>query len=99
MINEHGILPHVAFFSTVMLALAGIILRSTDSTFRRVNDELLHICSRVSQGLGAPHVAPFVVVEPARELGKEPCSFIIYKDPSKVPAKYYERLGLTKPSA
>ncbi len=45
------------------------------------------------------HGAPFVVVEPARELGKEPCSFIIYKDPSKVPAKYYERLGLTKPSA
>ena len=47
----------------------------------------------------ATHGAPFVVVEPARELGKEPCSFIIYKDPSKVPAKYYERLGLTKPSA
>ncbi len=41
--------------------------------------------------------APFVVVEPAREIGKEPCSFIIYKDPSEVPAKYYERLGLRKP--
>lgn len=43
--------------------------------------------------------APFVVVEPAREIGKEPCSFIIYKDPAKIPAKYYERLGLQKPSA
>ena len=43
--------------------------------------------------------APFVVVEPAAVLGKEHCSFIIYKDPSKVPAKYYERLGLKKPEA
>lgn len=43
--------------------------------------------------------APFVVVEPAAVLGKEHCSFIIYKDPSKVPAKYYERLGLKKPDA
>lgn len=41
--------------------------------------------------------APFVVVEPAAQLGKEHCSFIIYKDRSKVPAKYYERLGLKKP--
>ncbi|MCS6926241.1 MAG: hypothetical protein NZ578_10130 [Candidatus Binatia bacterium] len=41
--------------------------------------------------------APFVVVEPAAVLGKEHCSFIIYKDRSKVPAKYYERLGLRKP--
>jgi hypothetical protein len=32
-------------------------------------------------------------------LGKEHCSFVIYKDPSKVPAKYYERLGLKKPPA
>lgn len=43
------------------------------------------------------HGAPFVVVEPAHELGKEHCNFIIYKDRSKVPAKYYERLGLKKP--
>jgi hypothetical protein len=41
--------------------------------------------------------SPFVVVEPAAVLGKEHCSFIIYKDKSKVPAKYYERLGLKKP--
>ncbi len=43
------------------------------------------------------HGAPFVVVEPAHEIGKEHCNFIIYKDRSKVPAKYYERLGLKKP--
>ncbi len=42
--------------------------------------------------------SPFVVVEPSKDLGKTPCSFIIYKDPEKVPAKYYERLGLTKPA-
>jgi hypothetical protein len=41
--------------------------------------------------------APFVVVEPGEKLGKDPCSFIIYKDPAKVPEKYYERLGLKKP--
>ncbi|MGH7841802.1 MAG: hypothetical protein ACREQD_13310 [Candidatus Binataceae bacterium] len=45
------------------------------------------------------HGAPFVVVEPAHELGKQHCNFIIYKDRSKVPAKYYERLGLKKPAA
>jgi hypothetical protein len=43
------------------------------------------------------HGAPFVVIEPARELGKQHCNFIIYKGQSKVPAKYYERLGLKKP--
>ena len=32
------------------------------------------------------------------EIGKQHCNFIIYnKDRSKVPAKYYERLGLKKP--
>ncbi|MGH7985746.1 MAG: hypothetical protein ACREQX_05600 [Candidatus Binataceae bacterium] len=43
------------------------------------------------------HGAPFMVVEPAHVLGKEHCRFLIYKDRSKVPAKYYERLGLKKP--
>lgn len=43
------------------------------------------------------HGAPFVVIEPAHEIGKQHCNFIIYKDRSKVPAKYYERLGLKKP--
>jgi hypothetical protein len=45
------------------------------------------------------HGAPFMVVEPAHELGKQHCNFIIYKDKSKVPEKYYERLGLKKPAA
>jgi hypothetical protein len=45
------------------------------------------------------HGAPFVVVEPAHEIGKQHCNFIIYKDKSKVPVKYYERLGLKKPQA
>lgn len=42
--------------------------------------------------------APFVVVEPAAVLGKEHCSFVVYKDPDKIPARYWERLGKTKPS-
>jgi hypothetical protein len=42
--------------------------------------------------------APFVVVDPAATIGKEPCSFVIYKDPSKIPARYWERLGKSKPS-
>lgn len=40
---------------------------------------------------------PFIVVEPAAKLGAEHCSVLIYKDPKKVPAKYYERLGKKKP--
>jgi len=37
------------------------------------------------------HGAPFVVIEPAHEIGKQHCNFIIYKDKSKIPAKYYAR--------
>jgi hypothetical protein len=44
------------------------------------------------------HGYPSVVIEPGKELGRDPCSFIIYKDPKKIPRKYYERLGLKKPS-
>ena len=40
---------------------------------------------------------PFVVVEPAAEIGKEHCSLMIYKDPKAVPVKFYERIGLKKP--
>jgi hypothetical protein len=40
---------------------------------------------------------PFVVVEPAAKLGKDYCTMVVYKDPDKLPAKYYERLGLKKP--
>ena len=36
---------------------------------------------------------PFVVVEPAKEIGKEHRSFICYKKDSYVPKKYYERLS------
>jgi hypothetical protein len=42
--------------------------------------------------------APFMVVEPASRLGHEPCSFFLYKDPAKVPAHYFERVGKTKPN-
>lgn len=41
---------------------------------------------------------PFVIVEPAEKLGKEYCRMVVYKDPDKIPAKYYERLGLKKPA-
>ena len=41
---------------------------------------------------------PFVVVEPAQKLGKDYCSMVVYKDPDKIPAKYYERIGLEKPA-
>ena len=41
---------------------------------------------------------PFVVVEPAAKLGREYCSLIVYKDPEKVPLKYYERIGMKKPA-
>ena len=42
--------------------------------------------------------SPFVVVEPAEKLGKEFCRMIVYKDSDKIPTKYYERLGLKKPT-
>lgn len=41
---------------------------------------------------------PFLVVEPAHEIGAEHCTMIVYKDKDKIPAKYYERLGLKKPA-
>ena len=44
------------------------------------------------------HGAPFAVVEPAAKLGKDYCRMVCYKDPAKVPAKYYERIGKTKPA-
>ena len=43
--------------------------------------------------------SPFVVVEPAHDLKREHCRFLIYKDPENVPEKYSERLGRKKPSA
>ncbi|MGR8918409.1 MAG: hypothetical protein ACU85V_02230 [Gammaproteobacteria bacterium] len=41
---------------------------------------------------------PFVVVEPAARLGQEACVLCVYKDPAKIPAKYYERIGKKKPA-
>jgi hypothetical protein len=43
--------------------------------------------------------APFMVVEPAAQLGREHCRFIIYKDRDRVPERYYERVGRKKPGA
>jgi hypothetical protein len=40
---------------------------------------------------------PFMVVEPAEKLGRDHCLLVIYKDPAKVPAKYYTRIGRTPP--
>ncbi len=42
---------------------------------------------------------PFVITEPADELGKGYCTLCIYKDPKDIPEKYYTRLGLTKPAS
>lgn len=39
---------------------------------------------------------PFVVVEPAKKIGKDYCSFICYKKDSLVPEKFYTRLGYKK---
>ncbi|MEX2290161.1 MAG: hypothetical protein WD794_07540 [Mycobacteriales bacterium] len=54
---------------------------------------------------------PFVVIEPAAycttrrpadvpppELAREHCAFVVYKDPTRIPARYYERIGLTPPT-
>ena len=29
---------------------------------------------------------------------REHCAFLVYKDPAAIPARYYERLGLTPPT-
>jgi hypothetical protein len=40
---------------------------------------------------------PFVITEPAAELGKGYCRLLLYKNPKDIPERYYTRLGLTKP--
>ena len=40
---------------------------------------------------------PLFVVDPSDRLGEEPCRTYLYKDPAKIPERFYERLGLTKP--
>lgn len=36
---------------------------------------------------------PVFVAEPAQRIGEQPCLFHIYKDPRRIPGKYYERYG------
>jgi hypothetical protein len=40
---------------------------------------------------------PFVITEPAAELGKGYCRLLLYKNPADIPERYYTRLGLRKP--
>ncbi len=40
---------------------------------------------------------PLFVVEPSERLGIDPCPTHLYKDPAKIPERYYRRLGLEKP--
>ena len=44
------------------------------------------------------HGFPFVVIQPAEKIGKQPCFMHIYKDPEKIPAAYFNRINRTKPS-
>jgi hypothetical protein len=41
---------------------------------------------------------PAVVIEPECDRGTCNCAFLIYKDPSRVPDRYYTRLGLEPPN-
>lgn len=54
---------------------------------------------------------PFVVIEPAAycttrrpadvappDQAREHCAFLVYKDPAAIPARYYERIGMTPPT-
>ena len=42
---------------------------------------------------------PLFVVEPSERLGDEPCRTYLYKDPAKIPERFYARLGLTRPKS
>jgi hypothetical protein len=42
---------------------------------------------------------PLWVIDIPEKVGEEPCKFYIYKDADKIPARFYERYGLKKPSA
>jgi hypothetical protein len=41
--------------------------------------------------------APLFIVDPAENLGVEPCKTYLYKDPRDIPEHFYTRLGLEKP--
>lgn len=40
---------------------------------------------------------PLFITLPSDKIGEEPCRMIIYKDPSRIPDFYYERIGKKKP--
>jgi hypothetical protein len=44
------------------------------------------------------HGAPLFIVEPSDDLGAVPCKTYLYKDASKIPERYYTRVGLKKPA-
>lgn len=41
---------------------------------------------------------PLFIVDPSEDLGHEPCKTYLYKDPEKIPDRFYTRLGLEKPT-
>ncbi|MDD5398916.1 MAG: hypothetical protein PHU70_07550 [Dehalococcoidia bacterium] len=41
---------------------------------------------------------PLWVIDIPEKVGEEPCKFHIYKDPNGIPARFYERYGLKKPT-
>jgi hypothetical protein len=42
---------------------------------------------------------PLFIVEPSERLGEEPCRTYLYKDPARIPERFYTRLGLEKPKS
>lgn len=40
---------------------------------------------------------PLFIVDPPEDVGFSPCKIYVYKDPTEIPEKYYQRLGLKKP--
>jgi hypothetical protein len=42
---------------------------------------------------------PVWVIDIPEKVGTGPCKYHIYKDPEKIPSKYYERYGFKKPTA
>lgn len=40
--------------------------------------------------------SPVFIVDPADQLGLQPCHVYVYKEPENIPSRYYHRLGLTR---
>ncbi len=66
-----------------------------DSHGEFLTGEAMRWCARYSINLLLPGGPGRIITMVESE---QHCNFIIYKDKSKVPAKYYERLGLKKPA-